>query len=56
MSKYIVSGAKGGTPPQGAAAPNRIEINDFVKIADQFSLYIQALRTWFMRSRHNGFG
>lgn len=45
MSTYIITGAKGGTPPQGAAAPNRVEIHDFVKIDDQFSLYIQALRT-----------
>ncbi|KAJ7476711.1 tyrosinase [Mycena latifolia] len=44
MSKYIITGAKGGTPPQGAAAPNRVEIHDFVKIEDQFSLYIQALQ------------
>ncbi|KAJ6580116.1 tyrosinase [Mycena vulgaris] len=43
MSKFIVTGATGGTT-QGAAAPNRIEINDFVKIEDQFSLYIQALQ------------
>ncbi|KAI0297811.1 photo-regulated tyrosinase [Multifurca ochricompacta] len=34
MSPFIIT---------GAAAPNRIEINDFVKIEDQFSLYIQAL-------------
>ncbi|KAJ7620093.1 tyrosinase [Roridomyces roridus] len=44
MSQYIVTGPKGGTPPQGAAAPNRLEIHDFVKIQDQFSLYIQALQ------------
>ncbi|KAJ7288750.1 tyrosinase [Mycena rebaudengoi] len=44
MSNYIVTGAKGGSPPQGAAAPNRIEIHNFVKIEDQFSLYIQALQ------------
>ncbi|KAJ6592568.1 tyrosinase [Mycena capillaripes] len=44
MSTYIVTGAKGGSPPQGAAAPNRVEIHDFVKIEDQFSLYIQALQ------------
>ncbi|KAJ6568747.1 tyrosinase [Mycena capillaripes] len=44
MSKYIVTGAKGGSLPQGAAAPNRVEIHDFVKIEDQFSLYIQALQ------------
>ncbi|KAJ7711400.1 tyrosinase [Mycena metata] len=43
MSKFIVTGAKGGST-QGAAAPNRIEINDFVKIEDKFSLYIQALQ------------
>ncbi|KAJ7339997.1 tyrosinase [Mycena albidolilacea] len=44
MSTYIITGAKGGTPPQGAAAPNRVEIHNFVKIDDQFSLYIQALQ------------
>ncbi|KAJ7611568.1 tyrosinase, partial [Mycena polygramma] len=44
MSKYIVTGAQGGSPPQGASAPNRVEIHDFVKIEDQFSLYIQALQ------------
>ncbi|KAJ7480969.1 common central domain of tyrosinase-domain-containing protein, partial [Mycena latifolia] len=44
MSKYIITGAKGEIAPQGAAAPNRIEIHDFVKIEDQFSLYIQALQ------------
>ncbi|KAJ7495027.1 tyrosinase [Mycena latifolia] len=43
MSKYTITGAQGGSPPQGAAAPNRVEIHDFVKIQDQFSLYIQAL-------------
>ncbi|KAJ7088152.1 photo-regulated tyrosinase [Mycena epipterygia] len=43
MSKFIVTGATGGST-EGAAAPNRIEINDFVKIEDQFSLYIQALQ------------
>ncbi|KAF7358740.1 Tyrosinase [Mycena sanguinolenta] len=43
-SKYIITGAKGGTPPPGAPAPNRMEIHDFVKVADQFSLYIQALQ------------
>ncbi|KAJ7477329.1 hypothetical protein FB451DRAFT_1366020 [Mycena latifolia] len=32
MSKYIITGAKGGSPPQGAAGPNRVEIHDFVKI------------------------
>ena len=37
MSHTIVTGAQGGL------APNRIEINDFVKIQNQFSLYIQAL-------------
>jgi tyrosinase len=48
MSNYIVTGAKGGSPPQGAAAPNRIEIHNFVKIEDQFSLYIQALREFLI--------
>jgi tyrosinase len=32
---------------QGAAAPNRIEINDLVKTTEQFSLYIQALIVMF---------
>ncbi|KAK7036243.1 tyrosinase [Favolaschia claudopus] len=51
MSKYIITGAKGGNPPQGAAAPNRVEIHDFVKIQDQFSLYIQALQKIFSENQ-----
>ncbi|KAJ3896545.1 tyrosinase [Lentinula edodes] len=43
MSHYLVTGATGGST-SGAAAPNRLEINDFVKQEDQFSLYIQALQ------------
>jgi tyrosinase len=43
MSRFIITGATGGAT-QGAVAPNRIEIRDFVKIEDQFSLYIQALQ------------
>ncbi|KAF7358752.1 Tyrosinase [Mycena sanguinolenta] len=50
-SKYIISGAKGGTPPPGAPAPNRMEIHDFVKVADQFSLYIQALQHIYNESQ-----
>ncbi|KAI0304304.1 tyrosinase [Multifurca ochricompacta] len=46
MSHFVITGANGGVL-QGAAAPNRIEINDFVKIQDQFSLYIQALNAMF---------
>ena len=42
MSHIIITGAQGGLQ-QGAAAPNRIEINDFVKLQKPFSLYIQAL-------------
>ncbi|KAK0480189.1 tyrosinase [Armillaria novae-zelandiae] len=42
MSRFIITGAKGGNT-QGADAPNRLEINNLVKIQDQFSLYIQAL-------------
>jgi tyrosinase len=38
MSHFVITGANGG-----AAAPNRIEINDFVKTKEPFSLYIQAL-------------
>ncbi|KAJ6502787.1 tyrosinase [Mycena vitilis] len=53
MSKYIVIGAKGGSLPQGVAAPNRIEINDFVKIEDQFSLYIQALQHMYAQKQED---
>ncbi|KAJ7190769.1 photo-regulated tyrosinase [Mycena pura] len=42
MSHFIITGAKGGSTA-AADAPNRLEINDLVKIEDQFSLYIQAL-------------
>ncbi|KAJ7501098.1 tyrosinase [Mycena galericulata] len=51
MSKYIITGAKGGSPPQGAATPNRVEIHDFVKIQDQFSLYIQALQQIYSQNQ-----
>ncbi|KAF5391307.1 hypothetical protein D9757_001938 [Collybiopsis confluens] len=44
MSHYLVTGATGGSTA-GAAATNRLEINDFVKQQDQFSLYIQALQS-----------
>ena len=37
MSKFVITGAPGG-------APNRLEINDFVKNDKFFSLYVQALR------------
>ena len=42
MSHVIITGAQGGIQ-QGAAAPNRLEINDLVKETQSFSLYIQAL-------------
>ncbi|KAI0064090.1 tyrosinase [Artomyces pyxidatus] len=42
MSHFIITGPTGGNT-QGADAPNRLEINDLIKIQDQFSLYIQAL-------------
>jgi len=42
MSHVIITGAAGGIQP-GAVAPNRMEINDFVKQTELFSLYIQAL-------------
>ncbi|KAJ7658138.1 common central domain of tyrosinase-domain-containing protein [Mycena polygramma] len=44
VPRYIVTGAQGGTPPEGAAAPNRIEIHEFVKMDDHFSLYILTLQ------------
>lgn len=37
MSRVVVTGASGG-------APNRLEINVFVKNDKFFSLYVQALR------------
>ena len=37
MSRVIITGPTGG-------APNRLEINDFIKNEKFFSLYIQALR------------
>ncbi|EKM51950.1 uncharacterized protein PHACADRAFT_262375 [Phanerochaete carnosa HHB-10118-sp] len=42
MSHFVITGAHGGSTA-GAGDPNRLEINDFVKIEEQFSLYIQAL-------------
>nr|BAD51402.1 photo-regulated tyrosinase [Polyporus arcularius] len=42
MSHFIVTGPVGGQT-EGAAAPNRLEINDFVKNQQMFSLYIQSL-------------
>ncbi|KAI0251651.1 photo-regulated tyrosinase [Lactifluus subvellereus] len=50
MSHYLITGAQGGST-KGADAPNRIEINDFVKIPNQFSLYIQALTEMFNESQ-----
>ncbi|VDC02339.1 unnamed protein product [Peniophora sp. CBMAI 1063] len=42
MSYIIVTGPRGGNTA-GADAPNRLDINDLVKIEDQFSLYVQAI-------------
>ncbi|EJF63238.1 photo-regulated tyrosinase [Dichomitus squalens LYAD-421 SS1] len=42
MSHFLITGARGGST-QGALAPNRLEINDFIKNEEMFSLYIQAL-------------
>ncbi|TFY66267.1 hypothetical protein EVG20_g4820 [Dentipellis fragilis] len=42
-SRVVITGAVGGNT-EGALAPNRIEINKFVEIEDQFSLYIRALQ------------
>jgi hypothetical protein len=41
MSRVIITGPTGG-------APNRLEIRDFVKNEKFFSLYIQALRGYFV--------
>ncbi|KAI0330497.1 tyrosinase [Cubamyces sp. BRFM 1775] len=43
QSTLLTTGPLGGETP-GAAAPNRMEINDFVKDEKMFSLYIQALQ------------
>ncbi|KAH9969746.1 hypothetical protein BC827DRAFT_1277089 [Russula dissimulans] len=48
MSHVVITGAQGGSTA-GAVAPNRLEINDFVKPenSDQFSLFIQALNVLY---------
>jgi len=47
MSHVIITGAKSPEPPhpKGVPAPNRLEINDFVRPdnIEQFSLFVQAL-------------
>ncbi|KAJ8091668.1 hypothetical protein AAF712_005919 [Marasmius tenuissimus] len=50
MSRYVVTGAKGGQT-QGADAPNRLEINDFVKNDAYLSLYVQALQSISSKSQ-----
>ncbi|KAF8263973.1 tyrosinase [Lactarius quietus] len=60
MSHIVITGAQGGIQ-QGAAAPNRIEINNFVKMPKPFSLYIQALNAMFLtqqsdQTSHFGIG
>ncbi|KAN0127413.1 Common central domain of tyrosinase domain containing protein [Lactarius tabidus] len=52
MSHFVTTGAIGGIQ-QGAAAPNRIEINDFVKNEAAFSLLIQSLNRMFQISQSN---
>jgi tyrosinase len=52
MSHFIITGAQGGIQ-QGAAAPNRIEIYDFVQATQPFSLYIQALIAMFQTPQSN---
>ncbi|KAI9508871.1 photo-regulated tyrosinase [Russula earlei] len=42
MAHVVITGANGGWT-QGADAPNRLEINDFVRNIEYFSLFIQAL-------------
>jgi tyrosinase len=42
MSHFVITGGQGGMT-QGAAAPNRREINDLIQDKQSFSLYIQAL-------------
>ncbi|KAI0322397.1 hypothetical protein OF83DRAFT_1080307 [Amylostereum chailletii] len=45
MSHLLITGTSGAASAAASALPNRLEINDFVKNADQFSLYVQALNT-----------
>ncbi|KAN0140456.1 Common central domain of tyrosinase domain containing protein [Lactarius tabidus] len=52
MSHIVITGAQGGLQ-QGAAAPNRIEINNFVKTGKPFSLYIQSLIAMFQTPQTN---
>ncbi|KAA1472059.1 photo-regulated tyrosinase [Dentipellis sp. KUC8613] len=52
MSRFVITGAVGGSTA-GALAPNRLEINDFVKIEDQFSLYVQALQAISTESQND---
>ncbi|KAG7085489.1 hypothetical protein E1B28_003052 [Marasmius oreades] len=52
MSRFVVTGAKGGHT-QGAQAPNRLEINDFVKNELHFSLYVQALQSIYTNKRQD---
>ncbi|CDO69906.1 hypothetical protein BN946_scf184884.g65 [Trametes cinnabarina] len=46
MSHFIITGPV-GSQTEGAPAPNRLEINDFVKEEEMFSLYIQALEIMY---------
>ncbi|KAF8874304.1 tyrosinase [Mucidula mucida] len=46
MSRFVITGASGG-------APNRLEINDFVKNDKFFSLYIQALQVMSSNNQAN---
>jgi tyrosinase len=52
MSHVVITGAIGGIQ-QGSSPPNRLEINDFVKITESFSLYIQALNAMFEAPQSN---
>jgi len=52
MSHVVITGAQGGNTA-GAVAPNRLEINDFVRSdnIEQFSLFVQALTALFGTSQ-----
>lgn len=51
MAPFIVKGPpRAGAGAEAPVVPTRLDIRDFVKIEDQFSLYIQALRMLSRRS------
>ena len=48
MAPVIITGVPYSGGVQTAGAPTRLEINDFIQNEKYFSLYIQALRKYFL--------